>query len=143
VPVHSGLHWSLVIICHAGAVPPQSAPAAVIICHAGAVPPQSAPAAEEIIDVDGPARAPPRAVDPAPGSPVTQEDVQAAAPCAPDDPSVMDVDAAKPAEEDVTAMLAAGAEQPSAAASALLPSILHLDSMGGGHSTCACITHRC
>ena len=115
MPVHSGLHWSLVIICHPGVVPPSSAAAD-----------------HEIIDIDGePANKPVAA------SPVTQEDVQAAAPCAPDDSVIdMDVDAARPAAEDLADLAApsSAAEPPPAAPPLKAPYVLHLDSMSGGHS---------
>ena len=122
VPVHSGLHWSLVIICHPGALLPQAAAAD-----------------QEVIDIDGgPASAPPQVVDPEPTAPEAQEDVKAAAPSAPGDPSVMDVDAAKPGADDIAKMHAAAAEPPPPAAPVISPFFLHLDSLSGsGHSGCA------
>lgn len=120
VPVHSGLHWSLVIICHPGALPPP--PPAVV---------------HDVIDIDGePASDPLQAPNPESASPVTQEDVPAAATCAPDEPACdMEVDASKPAAEEDTALPAAASEPPPAPPPALAPFMLHLDSMGGGHST--------
>ena len=115
VPVHSGLHWSLVIICHPGVVPPTSAAAD-----------------HEIIDIDGEPASKPVAA-----SPVTQEDFQAAAPCAPEDSVIdMDVDADKPAAEDHADLAAPGfaVEPPPAAPPYMAPFVLHLDSMSGGHS---------
>ena len=119
MPVHAGLHWSLVIICHAGALPPPTAAAD-----------------HEIIDIDGtPASEPPQAVNPEPASLLAEGDVKAAAPCAPDEPALMDVDAAaKPVADDIAAVPAAAAEPPPAAAPELSPFILHLDSLSGGHS---------
>ena len=126
VPVHSGLHWSLVIICHPGALLPQAAAAD-----------------QEVIDIaGGPASAPPQVVDPAPTAPEAQEDVKAAASSAPVDPSVMDVDAAKPGAEDAAALPAEAVVPPPAAAPVIAPFFLHLDSLSGGHSTCACLQRR-
>ena len=120
VPVHSGLHWSLAIICYPGVLQP--------------------PSDHEVIDIDGePASNPAQPANPVAASPVTQEDVQAAALCAPDDPVIdMDIDAAAApvAAEDFTAPPSA-AETPPAVPPLKAPFILHLDSMSGGHSPSA------
>ena len=120
MPVHSGLHWSLAIICHPGVLQP--------------------PSDHEVIDIDDePGSNPAHAAIPVTASPVTQEDVQAAALCAPDDSVVdMDVDVASipVAAEELTAPPSA-AEPPPAVPPLKAPFILHLDSMSGGHSPSA------
>jgi Ulp1 family protease len=129
VPIHAGLHWSLAIVCHPGALPPQ---------------PREDASGCILLDGDEPAAAaPPRQPQPAPAP-------DGAGPSAPPEVIALDSqDAAGsgPPAADAGAAGAAGASAAAAAADAappaapdeeVLPYILHCDSMGGGHSTCAC-----